>query len=832
MSALSPALDLAWKIAASEAGSAGHPQIAPAHLLVGLCSLEKALGATASETGLTPEALAGIRAERAAVNEVLAGVALDASELRRALRRQVGQGPGAARGPISRDPTCKRAFARAEQAAGGGPVGCLHLLAALLEDPDAATREALADRRVPVEGLLRRARAFAGVGDTPAEKPAELSPAARAALAALQAQAAEATQEPAPAGPPHAEQAGPEAARASGTPMLDRYSRDLTRLAAQGELGPVVGRRQELLQVLQTLARSSKNNPVLVGEAGVGKTAIVEGLAIRAAAGKDPAVLAGKRILELNLGALLGGTDYRGEFEKRLTRILDEARGDPNLIVFIDEIHTVVGAGRVGSGGTDAANILKPALARGELRVIGATTVSEYRRYLESDAALERRFERIEVPEPSAEETLEVLWGLRRKWERHHGVAIEDGALAAAVSLSVRFDPEHRLPDKAVDLVDKAAARARVPMLSMFSPETPAAGPAAALAPASASVGARMVAEVLAEKRGLALDLVLAELGERSGVRLLEVERLLKARLVGQDHAIERVASRLRLAHAGLAARRGPLAVFLFLGPTGVGKTELARLLAEALFGSADQIVRFDMSEYMEEHAVARLLGAPPGYVGHEEEGLLIRQLRSKPHAVVLLDEVEKAHPRLFDVFLQVFEEGRVTGSQGRTADARNAIFVLTSNLGGSGPKPRPGFPGEAETPLQDEAERAALDEAKGFFRAELLNRIDDIIVFRRLAEADVRRIAEIAVRDLVATVRERHGAEIRVEPEALAFVAAAGFSPAFGARELRRTVERLVQVPLAQRVLSGELGRHRVWRLSLDGDQISVRPEAAGEQR
>jgi ATP-dependent Clp protease ATP-binding subunit ClpC len=816
MSGLSDAVDVAWKIAAAEAGSAGHPRIERAHLLVGLLSLEKAL--RAPETGgLSAGALTGVREERAGLSEVLAGLALDANDLRRALRERAGPGPGAAPGPISRSANCKVAFARAEQLAGVGPATSLHLLAAILEAPDEVIRDVLADRRVPLETLLRRARAFAGVEEKPARKPGELAPAARAALEVVQAQAGEASRE----------HANVEAGDGPPTPVLDRYSRDLTRLAAQGALTPLVGRRQELLQVLQTLARSSKSNPVLVGEAGVGKTAIVEGLAIRAAAGKDPAILGGKRIVELNLGALLGGTDYRGEFEKRLTRLLDEARACPGLILFIDEIHTVVGAGRVGPGGTDAANILKPALARGELVVIGATTLDEYRRHVESDPALERRFDRIEVREPTPEETLEILWGLRRRFEQHHGVTVEDAALEAAVKLSIRFDTEHRLPDKAVDLVDKAAARARIPVLSMLSPEAAPAPARPGADPAAASVGARLVAEVLAEKRRLALDLVMAEMGDRSGSRVLEVEGFLKARLVGQDAAIDRVSSRLRLAHAGLAERRGPLAVFLLLGPTGVGKTELARLLAEALFGDAGGLVRFDMSEYMEEHAVAKLLGAPPGYVGHEDEGLLIERLRRQPHAVVLLDEVEKAHPRLFDVFLQVFDEGRVTGSRGRVADARNAIFVLTSNPGSAAHKPRPGFAEETPGVAENETERAALESTKGFFRAELWNRIDDVIVLRHLDGADARKIAEASLQALASTVQARHGIEIRIEPEAVECVVAAGYSPTYGARELRRVIERLVQAPLAQLVLTGELARHRAWRVAREGEALRLLPDA-----
>jgi ATP-dependent Clp protease ATP-binding subunit ClpC len=791
-------VELAWQIAASEAAGAGHAEIAPAHLLIGLLSLEKALRAPVAEKALPAAALASIRGERAMLVEVLSGVGLESSELRRALRRRAGRGAGPLPERMGRSAASKAAFERAAGTCGAGPLTGAHMLAALLAAPDEVMRDVLAGRRVAAETLLRRARAYAGLGE--AAENAEPTP---------------------------APDAGPE----SRTPTLDRFSRDLTRLAARGELGPVIGRRGELLQVLQTLARRSKNNPVLVGEAGVGKTAIVEALAARAAAGKDPEVLGGRRIVELSLGALLGGTEHRGEFEKRLTAILDEARAAPGLILFIDEIHTVVGAGRAG-GGADAGDILKPALARGELVVIGATTLDEYRLHIETDPALERRFERIEVGEPSLEETLEILRGLRPRWESHHGVQIEDAALAAAVTLSVRFDPEHRLPDKAVDLVDKASARARVPKLSMLPPGSAGTPREPAAKPAVERVGARLVAEVLAEKRRLGIELVAAELGDRSGARLLALEGLLKARLVGQDAAIGRVAGRLRLAQAGLGERRGPLAVFLLLGPTGVGKTELARLLAEGLFGSADEMVRFDMSEYMEEHAVAKLLGSPPGYVGHEEEGLLIQGLRRRPHAVVLLDEVEKAHPRLFDVFLQVFDEGRVTGAAGRVADARNAIFVMTSNLGGSEVKPRLGFPGGGSGPPPPETggaspESAALEAAKSFFRPELLNRIDEVVVLRRLGEADVREIASRSLRALAASLRERHGVELRIEPDAVACVAAAGFSPVYGARELRRAIERLVEAPLAELVLSGELARHKTWRLAGEGREVRIRPDS-----
>ena len=804
MSRLTAAADLAWRLAAAEAGSSGHALIERAHLLVGILSLEKVTTDSGHTLKIDPVDLASVRAERASLSELLGGLALDAADLRRAARRALPSGPGAPKGPISRSDDCKAAFARAAALGREAPVSSLLLLAALAEAPDAVLKGLLAERRVDVAALVKRARAYGGVSAAEVLVPPP-GPAQAPAAAAPEGMA-----------PPEEEE--------GATPMLDRYSRDLTALARKGELGPVIGRRPELLQVLQTLARSSKNNPVLVGEPGVGKTAIVEALAIRGAEGKDAAVLGGRRIVELNLGALMGGTEYRGELEKRLTRILDEARAQPELILFIDELHTVVGAGRTSGGGPDVANLLKPALARGELCVIGATTIAEYRQHVEKDAALERRFEKVDIPEPRPDETLEILRGLRERWEKHHGVRIDDGALEAAVPLAIRFDPDHRLPDKAVDLVDKAAARARVPMLSMFAPGYGSLPDQAATA--APPVTAEIVAQVLAEKRGLPLALVTREATGSGAARLLELEPFLKERLVGQDQAVERVASRLRLAHGGLGERRGPLAVFLFLGPTGVGKTELARLLAEFLFGDKEALARFDMSELSEEHAVARLLGAPPGYVGHDEEGQLTRHLRTRPYSVVLLDEAEKAHPRVYDVFLQVFDAGRITDAHGTTADARNAIFVLTSNLGGQAPREPMGFALGVDAQAQQVAEAAAREEARRFFRPELLNRLDEVLVFRALDADDTRRIARPMLEGLCREVRDRHGVSLRVEPEAEAFVARAGFDPARGARELRRTIERLVEAPLTQLALSGKLARSRAWRVTYEEGGVYLLPD------
>jgi ATP-dependent Clp protease ATP-binding subunit ClpC len=790
MNRLSSGASLAWQIAAVETDGGGHERIERGHLLIGVLSLEKFREAPPAELGLGPDRHEEIRQEIGRIDEALRRASARSAELRRTLREVLGTG-AAARGrrSISRSEGAKLAFLRAAELAAGEEPSSLHLLATLVLEPDTALGRAL--RACGVDG---RALGEAALKEAGSGAPA--------------------------AGSEPTERVGSPRPGAGPTPELDRYSRDLTKLARERQLGPVIGRRDVLLDIVRTLARSSKNNPLLVGEAGVGKTAIVEGLAIRAAEGKDGAVLAGRRIVELNVGALLGGTQYRGEFEERIAKILEEVKGHPEIVVFIDELHTIVGAGRIGEGGMDAANLLKPALARGDFCCIGATTVDEYSKYIEPEAALERRFARIDVPEPSRDECLEILRGLRKKWQSHHQVTIADTALEAAVDLSIRFDPEHFLPDKAVDLVDKAAARTRVPVLSYLKP-TDGPRPPGAPSAMGPPVNARTVAEVLAEKRHLPVELVLS--GGRANARLLELEGFLRGRLMGQDEAVARVAERLRLAHAGLQSRRGPLAVFLFLGPTGVGKTELARLLAEFLFGHESAMTRLDMSELMEEHAVAKLIGAPPGYVGHDEEGQLTSALRARPYSVVLLDEVEKAHPRVFDLFLQLFDEGRLTDAKGRTADGKQAIFIMTSNLGNTEAAAVAGFaPGSGPN---DSGRYAALGEVRRFFRPELLNRVDEIVVFRTLDPESVRRIVRPMLAALVESVRSQHGVDITVTPEAEAFLAKTGFSEAQGARELGRAVERLVQSPLSGLILSGKLYRHAAWQLVYDEGGIYVLP-------
>jgi len=800
----SSGLTVAWRLAAGEAGAAGSSRIECAHLLMGLLSLDKANPDLLESLGLSAEQISLVAGEDAAIQALLEPLALSTRALRRDLRTRVKPRPARAKGVMSRSAASRAAFVRAEALASGAPLNSLHLMSALMRDPDPVISALLAAHALGPQFADRVAVAASrlALGEAPA--PVAAAPLAPTSPSVEDHEA----RPPEPDAPPSAE--GP----------LARFGRDLTAQARRGEIGPVIGRRKEILAVLQTLARSTKSNPLLVGEAGVGKTAIVEALALRGVAGKDSRVLGGKRIIELNVGALVAGTDYRGEFEKRMKALIDQLRAEKDVILFIDEIHTIVGAGRAGSG-LDAANLLKPALARGEIKVIGATTIKEFRESIEKDAALERRFEKIDVPEPSSAETLEILKGLRARFEKHHGVRIDAAALDAAVSLSVRFDPDHRLPDKAVDLVDKAAARARVPALSQ--PE-PSAGGAHGLA--GSTVDARVVAEVLAEKKGLPIEIVTDGAGE--GARLLKLEAHLRSRIIGQDEAVAKVAARVLLAHAGLSERRGPLAVFMLLGPTGVGKTEMARSLAKFLFGGDDDLSRFDMSEYMEEHSVSRLIGAPPGYVGHDEPGQLTEAIRRKPYSVLLFDEVEKAHPKVFDLFLQLFDAGRLTDAQGLVADARNVIVVMTSNLGNSAISAKAGFTVGSETVAPDRPTRAghADAELRRFFRPELLNRIDDIVAFRSLDEMDVRRIARPLLSALTARVRKAHGVLLRIEPDAETFVVRSGFDPEKGVRELKRAIERLVEMPLSGLALSGLLGKSAVWRAAHKDGGLHFVPE------
>ena len=589
--------------------------------------------------------------------------------------------------------------------------------------------------------------------------------------------------------------------RASDTPLLEKFGRDITHLAKEGKIEPVIGRGDEILQLVRTLSRKTKNNPVLIGEAGVGKTAIVEGLALRIAEGKLTASLRDKRIIELSLASIVAGTKYRGEFEERVVGIINESKAHPEIILFLDELHTLLGAG-AAEGALDASNILKPALARGEIKCIGATTIAEYRKHIEKDPALERRFQPVVVNEPSIEDTLEILKRLKERYENYHQLKIAESAVEAAVRLSAKYVPDRRLPDKALDALDEACSGVKIPFLSMY-------GEKEAKITGTGEVTAENVAEVISRWTGIPVRQLTLEERER----LLHMAEIIKKRIIGQDEAVEKVAEVVRMGRAGLKDPKRPTAVFLFLGPSGVGKTELAKATAEFLFGSDNEIIRLDMSEFMEKFNVSKLIGSPPGYVGHEDEGQLTGRLRRKPYSIVLLDEIEKAHPEIFDLFLQVFDEGRLTDSKGRTVDAKNAIFIMTSNIGTEHyTRGQMGFKGVTDKEGRDNKGQI-LTDLKGRFRPEFINRLDDIIVFQPLGLAEISQIT----RNLIAALQNRlgeRGVRLFVNDEALDLICREGFEPTSGARPLARAIERLVAKPLSEKIIAGEF---------VSGDRVSV---------
>ena len=653
---------------------------------------------------------------------------------------------------------------------------------------------------------------------------------------------------------------------------LAEFTRDLTEAARAGKLDPVIGREKEIQRVIQILSRRTKNNPVLIGEPGVGKTAIAEGLAERIASGDVPEELLDKKILSLDLSGMVAGTKYRGEFEERIKNTLAEVKKAGNVILFIDELHTIVGAGSA-EGAVDAANIIKPALGRGEIRVIGATTLNEYRKYIEKDAALERRFQPVTVGEPTPEATLEILKGLRDKYESHHKLTITDEALEAAVQLSKRYIGDRFLPDKAIDLMDEAASQVRMTaeasspdlkaleekITALHREKTEAVAAQdfekaaqlrdieknyqeqveierdnwrKQLAQNRGNVTADDVAKVVAGWTGIPVT----RLTEDESMRLLKLEEKLHQRVVGQDEAVNAVAKAIRRSRVGLKDPKRPIGSFLFLGPTGVGKTELCKTLAEAMFGDENAMVRIDMSEYMEKHTVSRLVGSPPGYVGHEEGGQLTEKVRRKPYSVVLFDEIEKAHEDVWNILLQILEDGIVTDSQGRKVDFKNTIIVMTSNVGAkniTADAARLGFDGsekgekESEEVRFDRIRDAVMADLKRTFRPEFLNRIDEIIVFRQLTEDNIRQIARRML-DVTGARMAQQGITLAADDDAVAELARDGFDPQYGARPLRRAIQSMVEDAVAEKMLEGALKSGDTAHVRLRDGKVVIESEAA----
>ena len=623
--------------------------------------------------------------------------------------------------------------------------------------------------------------------------------------------------------------------------ILDKYSRDLTTMAREGKLDPVIGREAEILRVIQILSRRTKNNPVLIGDAGVGKTAIAEGLAQKIATNDVPEILSGRRVVSLDLGAMIAGSRFRGEFEERLKAAIEEVqRSEGEVILFIDELHTVVGAG-AAQGAMDASNMLKPALARGELQCVGATTLDEYHKHIEKDAALERRFAPVYVEEPNIEDTIEMLRGLRDRYEAHHKVRFTDEALVDAARLSARYVTDRRLPDKAIDLMDEAAAKLRVALYSLpqelkdkkseidrLAMEEEQAGAERDYERAAVKKAERLrleeefhverdkweaeheldevvepndIAEVIAQWTGIPLNQML----ETESEKLLHMEDRIHERIIGQDEAIHAISDAIRRARSGLKDPRRPIGSFIFIGPSGVGKTELARALAEFMFDDEDALVRIDMSEYREQHTVSRLFGAPPGYVGYEEGGQLTEAVRRRPYRVVLFDEIEKAHPEVWNALLQILDDGRLTDGQGRIVDFRNTVLIMTSNLGTEYVN-KSGSLGFLQSEPGSAAEEKISKALKGAFRPEFLNRIDEIITFSPLSKEEMVQIVDLQLKE----IRERladHDIQVELTEAARTWLAEQGFDPAFGARPLKRALQKHVESPLSIRLLAGEFG-------------------------
>ena len=777
-------------LAQDEARALKHNYIGTEHILLGLLREEEGLAA-----------------------RVLESLDITVEEVRAQVARIVGQGDEVTTGQIPFTPRAKKVLELALREAlslGHNYIGTEHILLGLVRENEGVAARILLDFDADAEKIRNEIiRMLSGPGRRQAGA------------------------------------GGPAGEKSKSSKLLDQFGRNFTKQAQEGKLDPVVGRQTEIERIMQILARRQKNNPVLIGEPGVGKTAIVEGLAQRISSNQVPEILKGKQIYSLDLAALVAGSKYRGEFEERLKKVMKEIQQRGDIVLFIDELHNLVGAG-AAEGAIDAASILKPALARGELQTIGATTLDEYRKYLERDAALERRFQQVRVEEPSVDDSVQILRGLRDRYEAHHRVVITDDALKAAAELSDRYIQDRHLPDKAIDLIDEAASRLRIKSMSAppryreledeiervrkekeASIENQEFEKAASLrdkerkltqkkreleeqwrssesTEEQPQVGEEEIADIVSMWTGIPVF----KLTEAESARLVRMEEELHKRVIGQEEAIVAVAKSIRRARAGIKDPKRPTGSFIFLGPSGVGKTELARTLAEFLFGDEDAMIQVDMSEYMEKHSVSRLVGSPPGYIGYDEGGQLTEAVRRKPYSVLLLDEIEKAHPDVFNILLQILEEGKLTDAQGRRVDFRNAIVIMTSNLGASQISKNTGFGftvGDESGLSYEEMKGRVMGELKKVFRPELLNRIDEIIVFHKLSKQEITTIVDLQLKRLREQMAT-HEVSIELTDEAKELLVDKGYDPAMGARPLRRAIQRYIEDPLADFVLGREL--------------------------
>ena len=797
------------QMAQEEARKMNYPYVATEHLLLGIINEGESVAA-----------------------KVLENLGVDSQKVREKILELVGPGEGPMPSEITFTPRAKRVLELSVDEAsrfGHNYVGTEHLLLGLIREGEGIAAKVLVSLGADLERVRAEITQVLSGGPLPGTT---------------------------------SQGSGQAKKKVAKTPTLDEHGRDLTALARENKLDPVVGREKEIERVIQVLSRRTKNNPVLIGEPGVGKTAIVEGLAQRIVQKKVPEILIDKRVVTLDLASMVAGTKYRGEFEERLKKVLEEIKSAGNIIVFIDEIHTLIGAG-AAEGAIDAANILKPSLARGEIQCVGATTLDEYRKYIEKDPALERRFQPIMVDEPSVEETVEILKGLRDRYEAHHRVKITDEAIYAAARLSDRYITDRFLPDKAIDLIDEAASRVRLnaftappnlkeleEKVNEIRKEKEAAVAAQEFEKAAKlrdqeqklkaeleekkkewekeqsdhliAVTEEDIAQIVAQWTGIPVK----KLAEEESERLLKLEEILHQRVIGQDEAVKAVARAVRRARAGLKDPKRPIGSFIFLGPTGVGKTELARALAEALFGDEDALIRIDMSEYMEKHTVARLIGAPPGYVGYEEGGQLTEAVRRKPYSVILLDEIEKAHPEVFNVLLQVLEDGRLTDSKGRTVDFKNTVIIMTSNVGAHFIKKetRLGFKNvtDEKKEIADNIKEKLMAELKRTFRPEFLNRIDEIIIFHSLTEENLRQIVRLMLKEVGKRLEEQE-MKVEFDDSLVEVILKEGYDEEFGARPLRRAIQKIVEDKLSEELLLGNIKKGDAVRLYAEDGEVKV---------
>ena len=804
----------ALQIAESAARSWKHSYIGTEHILVGLLKeQEGTAGKILEEFGVDPEKLETLITQLIAPSGVLVA------------EKSAGYSPRAQK---IKEQAVKEAEKQKEEQA-----GTEHLLLAMLRETDCVGTRLLYTMGVNIQKLYSAVLSAAEIDSN-------------STLEELQMQKKQ------------------KENKNSTTPTLDQYSRDLTAMAADGKLDPVVGREKEIARLIQILSRRTKNNPCLVGEPGVGKTAIVEGLAQRIISGMVPDSVKNKRVVVLDLSGMVAGSKYRGEFEERIRNVINEVRSNQGILLFIDELHTIIGAGGA-EGALDASNILKPSLSRGEIQLIGATTLEEYRKYIEKDAALERRFQPVTVEEPSEEETLEILKGLRPYYEQHHGVAIEDSALEAAVKMSVRYINDRFLPDKAIDIIDEAASKVRLGGYHV-TPEMDAlelklreiqndkekAVKAADLSMAKElqarqreieaeiagykekeerrnkrkkiSVTESSVADIISDWTKIPVQ----RLTEGETRRLARLEKELHKRVIGQDEAVKSVAQAVKRGRVGLKDPNRPIGSFLFLGPTGVGKTELSKALAEAVFGSEQAMIRVDMSEYMEKHSVSKLIGSPPGYVGYDEGGQLSEKVRRNPYSVLLFDEIEKAHPDVFNILLQVLDDGHITDAHGRKVDFKQTIIIMTSNAGAQSiiePKKLGFMSNQDEKQDYDRMKSGVMEEVRRLFKPEFLNRIDEIMVFHPLNKSHIKKIVNIMLKKLEKRCREQLEIELKITESVREFLAESGFDSKYGARPLRRAIQTKLEDPMANALLEGRIKRGETVRIQLRQKEICFTP-------